>query len=824
MLPQSFEKDDSLDGIPLNAIPPRTAETKDNSSSSDLIPRGKEAAVSFREEATITFVDAKSDSLDKILNQDINQGEIKLDLENKNKYHALSALPESAEKCLRFLLAYYQYEQDKTDPNTFFFSPDSLEFVHERLLQHIEKEQKNSDSIGRLKHLTNEIKRTMDTYANSQKLEKSGKMKPNRRGCVNVIQAINALQEIICPLDMDLMLALLDDNASVADTIANKEVTVLLGNTGSGKTTFVHWLAGSTLELSSTGHYEVHAETEVLKSFTTSSGTQSETSCINAVEIACPASTDNRIIVCDTPGYHDTRSIEVDIANGIGVASALRNCRKVKVIVLISKLSFGDRGEGLLLLVKELEKLLPPVVDEQTLSAFMYVYTKFSSGERDAIMDKIDAYHRNAEKNQHHKIATILSDMLTKLEVDRTDTLCFIDNPLDTSKQSPLFNKIIGTPPIDSPQDVFCDFVSSKSLDTLKKEIEVLLLSFKQAFITADVALAQRQFNRLARLNQLVQMDEVKRAYDELNASVEETLKSLFATLSHLFKSIKDISNLADPKVEQIKVEFNRQVQYLFNLKDLQGPLELDHDRNTCFLFQEYLATKISEIHEACQLNSESEFVWTRIAQGFELLDKLQKLFEPATFRDGYDVSAYFSEAYKKAQNVWSDRFQQHFNDALSAFRGNDLTRVIAHADEMRAMHDNFGVHLSDKTKTLYTELCQEINNYFTCAKQQVDQDLQKEIDWSTALVNPFFEPLSKLKSSVNESIPHLEQHIQRSAIQGDYKNLIVRVHGYFSQIIEKLKTDPISELLFMQCDHVLLSLEKLIPLSDEFFTSPIQK
>jgi hypothetical protein len=51
------------------------------------------------------------------------------------------------------------------------------------------------------------------------------------------------------------------------------------------------------------------------------------------------------IILCDTPGFEDSNGAEVDIANGISVIKAILNCKSVRIVLVISDKSRGDRFE-----------------------------------------------------------------------------------------------------------------------------------------------------------------------------------------------------------------------------------------------------------------------------------------------------------------------------------------------------------------------------------------------------------------------------------------------------------------------------------------------
>jgi len=44
----------------------------------------------------------------------------------------------------------------------------------------------------------------------------------------------------------------------------------------------------------------------------------------------------DEIYICDSPGFGDTSGSEVDISNGIGIVEALKGCKSVKILVVVS--------------------------------------------------------------------------------------------------------------------------------------------------------------------------------------------------------------------------------------------------------------------------------------------------------------------------------------------------------------------------------------------------------------------------------------------------------------------------------------------------------
>ncbi|CAF5166881.1 unnamed protein product, partial [Rotaria sp. Silwood1] len=148
---------------------------------------------------------------------------------------------------------------------------------------------------------------------------------------------------------MQELFRLIEKVDDAAHLIKDKNIILFLGETGSGKSTTIHFLAGSQMQpviVNGLNHITpVNIRNPDLRKVTTSPFARSETRYITTVTVNFKhvgGFTDGDIILCDTPGFEDTNGPEVDIANGIGVVRAVKGCKSVKPVVLISYKSIGD--------------------------------------------------------------------------------------------------------------------------------------------------------------------------------------------------------------------------------------------------------------------------------------------------------------------------------------------------------------------------------------------------------------------------------------------------------------------------------------------------
>ena len=167
-------------------------------------------------------------------------------------------------------------------------------------------------------------------------------------------KALKGLLRSIEPFDIDLFKELIVKYEEEGKKIKGEEIFMLLGPTGAGKSTTLHYLAGSKMKRitmktdnGEITHIEAFAELnddktniEDLKEVKISGEMTSCTRFIKAVKFQYD---DEDLIICDCPGLEDTRGPELDIANIYGVVIAAQGCKGIVPIILMSEGGMGDR-------------------------------------------------------------------------------------------------------------------------------------------------------------------------------------------------------------------------------------------------------------------------------------------------------------------------------------------------------------------------------------------------------------------------------------------------------------------------------------------------
>ncbi|CAF3371495.1 unnamed protein product [Rotaria sp. Silwood2] len=298
-----------------------------------------------------------------------------------------------------------------------------------------------------------------------------------------------------------------NDNQQNDDVIDNCDqeefpITKESLSTRSGKSTTIHFLAGSKMiekKINGLNHIAPTAIKNLdLKYIKTAPFAKSVTQYITSVSFKpedVGIYSSNSIILCDSPGFYDTRGPEVDIANGIGIVKAIKGCKSVKPVVLVSYKSSGDRYEGLKNLTHLLAGLIPGIKDY--IQAFSYLFTKYPENERDTIHASLkDIYSTLNEKEKSNiSFMNILTDMLYKTE----DGAQIID-PIKSNA-------------IHRSDEDFQFTITKNSRDTVHEQLRKYQSNIRSGIKRFDYALIKYKLDQLKTLNDLFNQEYIKQIH-----------------------------------------------------------------------------------------------------------------------------------------------------------------------------------------------------------------------------------------------------------------------------------------------------------------------
>ena len=109
------------------------------------------------------------------------------------------------------------------------------------------------------------------------------------------------------------------------------EVVLLIGPTGSGKTTLFYGIMNKTLKVIEQDYLKVLEPEERIKGFKVGHSYEAETTIPNLYY-----DSENKVLYCDCPGFFDTRGEIQDIANSFSIDQLLNCSKHFKILFVIS--------------------------------------------------------------------------------------------------------------------------------------------------------------------------------------------------------------------------------------------------------------------------------------------------------------------------------------------------------------------------------------------------------------------------------------------------------------------------------------------------------
>ncbi|CAF3880981.1 unnamed protein product, partial [Rotaria sp. Silwood1] len=266
------------------------------------------------------------------------------------------------------------------------------------------------------------------------------------------------------------------------ELIQGKDIVLLIGETGTGKSTTVQFLAGCKMSVTkvriNSEAYSDHITTTEpfkypgLEHVISSPLCRSETRYLTPVTIPLKdvlgAYENGDITLCDAPGIGDTAGPEVDLANNVGVIEALKGCKSVKILVISSYTTLGGRGEGIQRLAHILINMIHGV--EERLESIVYAFTRYPPNENiNALLlnIKLNKVDQDRYLSRDNVFVAVLKDMIQKTENDKAYKI----DPIHGDRK-PLIRELQRLCGIQYPQQVIRFSMSGETREAIINQIQ----------------------------------------------------------------------------------------------------------------------------------------------------------------------------------------------------------------------------------------------------------------------------------------------------------------------------------------------------------------
>jgi hypothetical protein len=435
------------------------------------------------------------------------------------------SMPDCAEKTVTILTDHFKRQEHSRGSSPSLTSQQI--FVHIETLEHqlLDEKLDTPEALHWARHVAERI----DMALNISTMQVDSEWESE------IVMGLTKIRRTMQTLDMNSLTDYITRTDQASQRIAGQDVILLLGSTGSGKSTTILFLAGEELSemkmggLPHIGPSDLDSMQPDLRTVITTPNSTSETRVINAVSVGLPGSTFQQpatIMLCDSPGFGDTGGPEIDISNGIGVARAVRLCKSVKLLIVLSRDNLGDRMTGFrTVLAKALTRFIPSLGDR--MDTFSYLFTKYPKGRdsEELIHSKLKDFvvHMNSEERSDTSFKALVADM-----VEKTSKGVMVLDPIKDNPQE-FLERLDDSASINDPEAAFCNFATPDSEYRLNKQLSYHERSVRNALGRNDIDMIAFKLQQMQRLNNALELKDCATSYQQCTNDVQIHIESLRA-------------------------------------------------------------------------------------------------------------------------------------------------------------------------------------------------------------------------------------------------------------------------------------------------------
>ncbi|CAF3357729.1 unnamed protein product [Rotaria sp. Silwood2] len=634
--------------------------------------------------------------------------------------------------------------------------------------------------------------------------------------CSDAVCALQDFLRKIRPLNVREIERLVSKANAAALLIRGKDVILLVGETGSGKSTTIQFLAGCKMQHSlkkiasgkSLEHIEVvgPVKNPDLMKITTSPSSKSETRYIAPVTIRLQeilgAHENGIMVLCDAPGIGDTAGPEVDIANSVGILEAIKGATSVKILALSSSKSVGDRGQG----IKKLAHILIHMINgiEDKLDAIFYIFTKYpkTANINAVLLDIIT--NINIERGLQHDTAflTVLKDM-----VDKTDDSVFIIDPVDDEPKT-LIRRLRRIRDIRFPGEVFRFPMSEDTRSIITNHLQRDKFNIVCAMKHKAHELVLHYLNDLKSLKDMIKQSFVRDAYEDAIHLVIDFINEYCTDIKEKFnRALWSQDGLREEDIRNYKTA----VIYLQKIQILK-----DHIGSS-LLTPEVLMQNINfELNKIKQNLYEGELYNPFIEVYLNNFRMLKNSFEELHM-DYNSTCKEFEQRY--------EALLQSASDLIPTNKFKEIADIILIIYKSAlVLKDHLSIPVVKKYQDIVNQLLQHLNNYLKKADpilqkirlSDIDiENLQSYVDIVRSAKE--YAPLQdriviytdtwQIKNDLSDQqVVNRVSRVVPTLLTNIYNELITKITNYFDEISRR-----IDELYEKNRDHALEDIQRLV-------------
>ncbi|CAF0846527.1 unnamed protein product [Adineta steineri] len=704
-----------------------------------------------------------------------------------------TSMPPCAERTILELLIHFE-EKQLEEEYIPLLSKDSEIFSLQKLQEQMIREQLVSDSIQKkIRELEIHVGNSNDS---------------------SVVACLNILLKRLRPLNVQEIERLVLKANQAAELIRGKDIILLLGDTGSGKSTMIQFLAGckmieTEVEIAPERflrHITANdtAKNPQLKNVVSCPFNRSETRYIAPVTVQLKdilgRHENGVLILCDAPGFGDTAGPEVDIANSLGVIEALQQSNSVKLLVLSSFKSLGDRGEGIQKLTHILVNMVARI--ENKFDSIFYAFTKYPS-EIDIYTLLFDIKASKVDQDvtlySDGAFVAVLSDMIKKTEYMKLKVNPILDQP------ETLINMLRTGTGIEHPEEVFRFPMSNDSHGTIDKHIQRVRTAIDCVMKFKDMNLVCYYLNNLKKLNDLLKQDEIQEVYDKCKSLVRDRIHEY---CNELLRNFTRIINSQDRLKKDDIQDYKTAAEYVQQTE----------------VVKEHLGLSLSSSIQLKQ-NIDSQLKARRIVlQDEELHSPLIGIYLENFFLLKNSFKEFEQDYYIVCQE-YEKRFEELVKYGQESILTNDFKSIAEILLKISKAAENLKTHMHEssveKCNNIIKSFLRHLNQYcdqanVTLAKFQISFNDIKILQGTIEVLRSAKETYT-LRELISK---YLAMHDDTEEYCLDLDNMYEQFLNKIIECFEKF-TQRIADLIEKNEDHPLNEIHKIMQNIDNIHKIP---